>query len=134
MLIGELSKKTGLSRDTIRFYEKKGFIKIGRRERRVNNYKEYSDATFRRLMLFVKLKSYGFTLTECAEIISLMEADLATCDRVAKMTDSRIDMIDAKILELTKWRNLLRSSIDDCNNGRYGAKNEDANCPMFALD
>jgi DNA-binding transcriptional MerR regulator len=37
MLIGELSKQTGLSRDTIRFYEKQGLIAVGRKERRFNN-------------------------------------------------------------------------------------------------
>ncbi|WP_374759669.1 MerR family DNA-binding transcriptional regulator [Dyadobacter chenhuakuii] len=43
MLIGELSKQTDLSRDTIRFYEKQGLIAVGRKERRFNNYKEYSE-------------------------------------------------------------------------------------------
>ena len=43
MLIGELSQRTNLSRDTIRFYEKQGIISVSRKERRDNNYKEYSD-------------------------------------------------------------------------------------------
>jgi len=68
MLIGELSKRTGLSRDTIRFYEKQGLIKVGRRERRVNNYKEYSDGILRHLLLFNKIKSYGFTLNELPKL------------------------------------------------------------------
>ncbi|TDS60172.1 MerR-like DNA binding protein [Myroides indicus] len=33
MLIGELSKASALSRDTIRFYEKKGLITEGKKER-----------------------------------------------------------------------------------------------------
>ena len=134
MLIGELSKKTGLSRDTIRFYEKKGLIKVGRRERRVNNYKEYSDSTLRRLLLFVKIKSYGFTLNECAEIISLIDANLATCDRVSKVADDKIIVIDNKIRELTELRNLLKDSVENCNTGCCGPKAEDANCPLFELN
>ena len=51
MLIGELSKSSGLTRDTIRFYEKQGLITLGRRERRVNNYKEYPNSILRRLLL-----------------------------------------------------------------------------------
>ena len=50
MLIGELSKACGLSRDTIRFYEKHGLIAVGKRERRFNNYKEYSEETLKRLL------------------------------------------------------------------------------------
>jgi DNA-binding transcriptional MerR regulator len=82
MLIGELSKRSGLTSDTIRFYEKQGLIKIGRREWRVNNYKEYPESVLRRLLLLKKIKSYGFTLNESAEIIALIDANLASCDRV----------------------------------------------------
>ena len=41
MLIGELSNRCSLSRDTIRFYEKQGLIRVSWEERRSNNYKEY---------------------------------------------------------------------------------------------
>jgi len=132
MLIGEISKRTGLSRDTIRFYEKQGLIKVGRRERRVNNYKEYSDAILRRLLLFKKIKSYGFTLNESAEMISLLDANLATCDRISKTADEKIAVIDKKIDELKALKKLLRESIDSCNNG-CGTKNDETNCPLFEL-
>ncbi|WP_257588478.1 MerR family DNA-binding transcriptional regulator [Leptospira sp. id769339] len=42
MLIGEIVKKTGISRDTIRFYEKEGLFRNCLIIRRDNNYKEYS--------------------------------------------------------------------------------------------
>jgi DNA-binding transcriptional MerR regulator len=133
MLIGELSKRTGLSRDTIRFYEKQGLIKVGRRERRVNNYKEYSDAILRRLLLFNKTKSYGFTLNESAEIISLLDANLASCDRISKVADGKIAVIDKKIEELKVLKNLLKSSVENCKNG-CGNPNEELNCPLFEIN
>lgn len=132
MLIGELSKRTGLSRDTIRFYEKQGLIKIGRRERRVNNYKEYSEAILRRLLLFNKIKSYGFTLNESADIISLIDAKLASCDRIEKAADSKITVIDKKIEELKALKTLLQSSVENCKNGCR--TNVDDNCPLFDIN
>jgi DNA-binding transcriptional MerR regulator len=83
MLIGELSRKSGLSRDTIRFYEKLGLIRLGRRQRRANNYKEYPPEVLRRLLSINQLKEFGFTLAEIAEILDLLEADLSpwTCPR-----------------------------------------------------
>lgn len=89
MLIGELSKRSGLTRDAIRFYERQGYIKVGWRERRVNNYKEYSDDVLRRLLLFKKIKSYGFTLNEAAEIVALIDARLASCDTIEKMAGEK---------------------------------------------
>lgn len=127
MLIGELAQRSGLSRDTIRFYEKQGLIKVGRRERRVNNYKEYSDAVLRRLMLFKKIKSYGFTLNESAEIISLLDANLASCDIIEKMADEKVKAIDQKIAELNELKNLVRNSVDSC------CKPKDDNCALFNL-
>jgi DNA-binding transcriptional MerR regulator len=132
MLIGELSQRTGLSRDTIRFYEKQGLIKVGRRERRVNNYKEYSDSVLRRLMLFKKIKSYGFTLNESAEIISLLDANLASCGIIEKMSGEKIAVIDKKIAELNELKNLIRSGVNSCLNG-CAPKTEDSNCSLFNL-
>lgn len=128
MLIGELSKRSGLSRDTIRFYERQGLIKLGRRERRVNNYKEYPEAILRRLLLFNKIKSYGFTLNESAEIISLLDANLASCNTISKVASQKVDVIDKKIAELQTLKNLLVTSVDNCNH-----KNEAENCPLFKL-
>lgn len=132
MLIGELSKRSGLSRDTIRFYEKQGLIKVGRRERRVNNYKEYSEVILRRLLLFNKIKSYGFTLNESAEIISLLDANLASCNTISKVAAGKVEVIDKKIAELQALRNLIVTSVDNCNNG-CGNKNEEINCPLFEI-
>ncbi|MDF2191315.1 MerR family transcriptional regulator [Paraflavitalea sp. CAU 1676] len=133
MLIGELAKKSGLTRDTIRFYEKQGLIKVGWRERRENNYKEYSAGVLRRLLLFKKIKSYGFTLQECAEIISLIDANLASCDRVSKAADDKIIAIESKIQELQALKNLLRTSVDACLSGCCANK-EDDNCQLFDLE
>lgn len=133
MLIGELSKRSGLSRDTIRFYEKQGFIKLGRRDRRVNNYKEYPDAILKRLLLFNKIKSYGFTLNESAQIISLLEADLATCDRIAGMADEKVSVIEKKIAELQSLKILIRESIDGCIKG-FKTIEDNSNCPLFEIN
>ena len=62
MLIGELSKQSGLSRDTIRFYEKQRLIEVGLKERRFNIYKEYSQDTLQRLLHIKRIKGFGFTL------------------------------------------------------------------------
>lgn len=51
MLIGELSKKTGLSKDTIRFYEKLGLIAASDRQPGTKLYKEYSPEIVERLLM-----------------------------------------------------------------------------------
>ncbi len=100
MLIGEISKKTGLSRDTIRFYEKKGLIKVDRTDSEWNNYKDYTVQTYHTLLLIKKAKGFGFTLNEIAEILDLLEMDRANCSTLTVKAEEKVKVIDEKIIEL----------------------------------
>ncbi len=133
MLIGELSKRTGLTRDAIRFYEKQGLIKLKRSDRRVNNYKEYSEDTLRRLLLVKKIKSYGFTLSESGEIINLIDARLDSCATIAEIANEKITQIDAKINELAALRGLLKNSITGCCTGNTKSLSE-TKCALFDIN
>jgi MerR family Zn(II)-responsive transcriptional regulator of zntA len=56
MLIGELSRKTGLSRDTIRFYAKMGLVTASDRQAGTRVYKEHGAETVERLLMINKEK------------------------------------------------------------------------------
>src|SRR5688572_24888005 len=107
MLIGELVKKTGLSKDTIRFYEKQGLIKVSRKERRENNYKEYSQEILQKLMTVKRLKDFGFTLNEVADMLDMIEVNTATCRNVSDKIVEKVDFLDRKIKELIQVRTML---------------------------
>ena len=114
MLIGELSEKTGFTRDTIRFYEKQGLISVGRKERRENNYKEYSPNTLRRLLTIKVIKGFGFTLSETSEFLGLIERNQASCENVAQRAEEKIKLIDKKLQELNDLKEVLLSSVSNC--------------------
>jgi DNA-binding transcriptional MerR regulator len=117
MLIGELSKRTGLSRDTIRFYEKVGLITISNKARRENNYKDYPNELLHRLQVVQQLKGFGFTLPEIGELISLYEEDLITCaDNIPKVRE-KIQVIEEKIQQLLKVRTQLLKCVSRCPGG-----------------
>jgi len=72
MLINELSKKTGITVHTIRFYEKSGSIKDHRNEQATsNNYLHYGEETVIKLELIRDAKSIGFTLNEIAQLMDV---------------------------------------------------------------
>lgn len=114
MLIGELSAQTGLSRDTIRFYEKQGLISVGRKERRFNNYKEYSEETLQKLITIKRVKGFGFTLNETAELLQLINNNKASCDMVAAKIGDKVHLITQKINELELLKNSLMVSVQSC--------------------
>lgn len=133
MLIGELVQKTGLSRDTIRFYERKGLISVGRKERRDNNYKEYSDEVLERLFMIKKIKSFGFTLNETDELLEMIGMNTASCSTVSSKMADKITLIDAKIQELMELKKLMSNLLKD-GNSCCGPQPSDQNCPALISD
>ena len=68
MLIGELSKITGFSKDTIRYYEKLGLLKGCKKILR-NRYSDYSEETIALLSNIKMGKEYGLTLSEIKDLL-----------------------------------------------------------------
>jgi len=133
MLIGELSKRSGLTKDTIRFYEKQGLIPQARKLRPFNNYKEYTEETFDRLLTIKKIKSFGFTLNESAELLDMVELNTATCDNVAEKVADKVELIEQKIKELEELKMQMISKVQECRNC-CTPQTLDENCPILTLD
>ncbi|MEK7724141.1 MAG: MerR family transcriptional regulator [Acidobacteriota bacterium] len=137
MLIGELSDKTGLSKDTIRFYEKQGLIKVNRKERRINNYKEYSNEICERLQIIKQIKGFGFTLNEVSDIIEMIESRTNSCSNITQKAFEKIDLIEKKIVELEKIKTMLIVGIEQCQ-VYCETTNTTDNCqvlsPKFSID
>ncbi len=98
MKIGELSYATGLSVDTIRFYERRGLIDetVIRRER--NNYRNYTDDASTRLLMIKAAKNLGFSLKEISALGELWSS--GTLD-----TAGKISILESKLRELERKKN-----------------------------
>jgi MerR family transcriptional regulator, copper efflux regulator len=96
MLISELSKKTGISAHTIRFYEKSGLIE-GKQDESIksNNYFHYDDVVVEKLEFINDAKSVGFTIKEIGQII-----DAWYNKKYTKY--QKIDILEHKLISLEK--------------------------------
>jgi len=130
MLIGELSIRSGLSRDTIRFYEKQGLISKGDQKARFNNYKNYTEETLQRLLSIKKIKNFGFTLTEVSDLLDMIDMDEATCKNVAHKIEDKVNLLDEKIKELISIRTILLNGMKNCSSD-CDPFNPDSNCPIL---
>lgn len=107
MQIGELAAATGLSRDTLRYYEKRGLI---RAIRRPNGYRHYPEASVFLLNYVRTAQRLGFTLAEIeAELPQLAGAGDA---RLTNLLRSKIASIDGRIAELQSLRDDLARRLD----------------------
>ncbi len=74
MRIGELSQRTSVSRDTIRFYERSGLIGSRPSGSRTNSYRDYPEQTALTLELIREAQAAGFTLDELRTFIAQLES------------------------------------------------------------
>jgi DNA-binding transcriptional MerR regulator len=116
MLIGELVEKSGLTKDTIRFYEKKGLINLDRKNRRENNYKEYSEQVLEKLMLIRKLKEMGFTLNEIDTFLELWREEDASCKNLKFTLENKVALVNEQMQKLAELKERLTQSLTKCNN------------------
>lgn len=101
MLIHELSKATGVSTHTIRYYHKSGLIQ-GKRDEQVqsNNYLHYDEETIDKLEFIRDAKSVGFTISEIARIIdSWHNREFSKSERLSILND-KLDALDCKLNEI----------------------------------
>jgi len=100
MLIGQLSKCTGFSKDTIRYYEKIGLIVLPKRGWRDNSYKDYPEEVVHTLNTIRKYKDLGFTLEEIRELLVLRSIQVLDLSKMLQVVELKITGVDAEIEKL----------------------------------
>ena len=113
MRIGELSKKSGFTRDTIRFYEKRGLIRLEDGDRNKRQFKDYPETVLRRLLAIRQIKEYGFTLQETLGMLILFEEGALVPERGVRFEKRKIERIDQKIREMTTVKTRLQEVVDE---------------------
>jgi len=113
MLIGELSKRSGFSRDTIRYYEKLSLLTMNRRGSE-NQYKNYGQEAVDRLRHIRQLKDIGFTLHEIRQLLAGQE-DRHPCEGLPDQLAQKVDKIDEQVAVLLNFKASLVAMKSACN-------------------
>jgi MerR family transcriptional regulator, copper efflux regulator len=114
MLINELSKKTGVTPHTIRYYEKYGLIKGKRKDEvKSNNYFHYDEEVVYKLELIRDAKAIGFSLSEIKSLIDAWYSKRFTVAKKIAILDEKLLAIDEKIKQLKGMKKLLADFKND---------------------
>lgn len=109
MKIGELSKKTGVSVETIRYYES---IKlIAKPKTSESGYREFNDEYVSALKFIVEAKKNSFTLKEIKFLFNHQN-----CKNVNKAIKGKIKFLERQIKSNTKIKNKLETLLALCPN------------------
>lgn len=110
MLIHELSKLTGVSTHTIRFYEKSGLLRGKRKDNvKTNNYFHYDEEAVERLELIRDAKSIGFTISEISQLMEAWYNNRISVRQKLAVLDEKLVSIDEKIKQLKEMKRVLKA-------------------------
>ncbi len=110
--IGEISRRLGLSVDTLRYYEKIGLLP--RVARNASGLRVYDDKDVSRLRFIGRAQKMNFTLAEIADLLRMRENPRRARDDVRKLTARKLADIEAYLGDLKALRNELQLLLGLC--------------------
>ncbi|WP_020059757.1 MerR family transcriptional regulator [Bacillus sp. 123MFChir2] len=120
--IEEVTKQTGLTKRTLRYYEEIGLIHPP--ERSEGNIRLYTDEDVERIKKIVEAKEVlGITLQEMQYFLSLKERmeqrrnsdnprDREVIQEIANMLTNQIETLDKKMLQMKRVKEELEDSLE----------------------
>ncbi len=122
MNIGDVARLSGLPAKTIRYYEDIALIKP---QRDANGYRRFRESDLHKLGFIGRARSLGFSIEDCRNLLALYEDRHRASADVKRIARDHLELIDAKIVELTTMRDTLGHLIDAC------AGDQRPDCPIL---
>ena len=110
--IGEVAARSGVSIDTLRYYERLGLLP--KPARTSSGYRLYEARMVDRLAFIKRAQSFGFTLDEIKQMLQLETADPQTCSRVLEMIEHKLEDLNHQYEEIKRLRHELSAYKAEC--------------------
>src|SRR5215471_2270515 len=111
--IGELAEQSGVSRDALRYYERRGLL--SRPQRTAGRFRVYPPETVDRLRFIKQAQMVGLTLQEIAALVGhRTDSGLRRCRQVRDLLRAKMTDVEAKLSELEDFRRTLSEYLAQC--------------------
>jgi DNA-binding transcriptional MerR regulator len=128
--IGQVAQETGLSIDTIRFYEKQGLLK--RSPRTEGGFRLFGLGDIETLKFVRKAQELGFSLNEIRELLILRSDHVPACSHVKELLDQKVVAVEQKISELQDLERSLKQALQKCKRElRIASARHEECCPVI---
>ena len=128
--IGQVAQETGLSIDTIRFYEKQGLLK--RSPRTEGGFRLFGLSDIETLRFVRKAQELGFSLNEIRELLILRSDHVPACSHVKELLDQKLVGVEQKIRELQDLERGLKRALQKCKRElKTAATGHEERCPVI---
>lgn len=121
--IGHLAEATGVTVDTLRYYEREGLLP--RVDRTAGGFRMYSEEMAQRLQFIKQARELGLSLREIRELI---EPENGRCCAMRDVINERLADVDRRLHDLTAFRRTLKTALDRCE--QTLGRSKTAACPV----
>ena len=109
--IGEVSKRSGIGIEALRFYEKSGLL--DKPSRTYSGYRVYGEEILERLAFIKRAQALGFSLDEIRQIVDDARRGESPCDEVREIVRRRMEELDERLRELHRYRKELKATLEE---------------------
>lgn len=120
--IGDTARRTGLSADTLRYYEKIGLLP--RIARDPGGRRRYDEHDLSRLRFIQRAQRCNFSLKEIGQLLKLRSAADASRPQVQRLTEEKLAEIEAQMADLDHLQRELELLLNLC-------RGSEAGCPII---
>ena len=121
--IGQFARKAAVSVETLRFYQRKGLLRLP--EKPYGGIRRYGDEDIKRVRFIKKAQRLGFSLEEIGQLLKLQDG--THCAEAQKIAQHKLAFIEQKIADLQSLKAILVSYVQACENSTG-----DKACPLIS--
>jgi MerR family mercuric resistance operon transcriptional regulator len=120
---GVLAQSSGVNAETIRYYERISLMPDPARS--TGGHRVYNASDMQRLCFIRRCREMGFSLDEIRGLLSLVDREQVSCERVKHIANVHLLDIRAKVADLKKMERTLRELSASCSG------NDVPDCPII---
>lgn len=121
--IGEMSRKTGVNIETVRYYERIGIMPEP--DRTEGGTRQYNHDQLKLLHFVKRSRELGFNLEEVRALLKLVDRKDYSCGEVHSMTVDHLATVKRKLADLRRLEKALKSMAAECSQGEL------PDCPII---
>ena len=127
--IGEIASATGVSVDTLRFYEREKLLPLAIRS--TGGARRYAGDIVGRVKFIKQAQAVGLTLKDIRVLVDVRQQPAPTaCRKTRAILADRIEELQRRMQEMREFQSILSLHLEACDRTLRSADSED--CP--ALD
>ena len=120
--ISDVTKRLGISADTLRYYERIGLLPGV--SRTASGVRRYDDRDLARLGFIQRAKAMNFSLEEIAQLLEMRDDPQHARDQVRALTRQKLQSVEAQLEKLEILRRELTLLVNLCQGAEGG-------CPII---